>query len=155
MIENPGLTPMQRSMPQPADDRQASMSALADKLYREHHELDRLCWDMYKQINADDRAAAISSFEQFAAMMEPHFQDEDDRLFLFIVEHNPRLATFARDMAIEHDKMRQIGAEMNLALREPFGEHTLFLCERLLRVLRGHAQKEELLLFQHTDDPAH
>lgn len=134
--------------------QQLSPIELADRLYREHHELDLLCWNLYKAVNNGERTVAQAAFERFATLMEPHFHDEDDRLFVAIVAANPRLAAHAREMAIEHDKMRLLAVEMRAALAAPFGEHTLFLCERLLRVLRGHAQKEELLLFQHSSDTA-
>jgi hemerythrin-like domain-containing protein len=142
-------------MNQPAHQPQ-SMSELADRLSREHHDLDLLCWNLYKAVNAGERHTAETTFERFAALMEPHFHDEDDRLFESIVAANPRLAAHARDMATEHDKMRALAVEMRAALTRPFDQQTLFLCERLLRVLRGHAQKEELLLFQHAaSDGAH
>jgi hemerythrin-like domain-containing protein len=50
-------------------------------------------------------------------------------------------------MAREHDQLRQLTARMAEELGKPFTQETMFHCERLLRVLRGHAQKEELLLF--------
>ncbi|MFO1436146.1 MAG: hemerythrin domain-containing protein [Gammaproteobacteria bacterium] len=131
-----------------------SMHDLAARLYREHHVLDALCWDLYKAVNAGDRGRANEKFNEFIAMVEPHFHDEDDVLFVGVVATHPSLQSFAIDMAKEHDKMRSLAAEMRAELEQPFSEATLFQCERLLRVLRGHAQKEELLLFQHADAAA-
>jgi hemerythrin-like domain-containing protein len=80
-------------------------------------------------------------------MCEPHFQAEDEDLFVEVVAHDERLRVHAEDMAREHDQLRQLTARMAEELGKPFTQETMFHCERLLRVLRGHAQKEELLLF--------
>jgi len=125
------------------------MHALADRLTQEHHALDRLCWEVYKAIDAGDRATATAKFREFEAMCEPHFQAEDEELFVEVVAQDERLRVHAQDMAREHDQLRQLTARMAKELAKEFTEETMFHCERLLRVLRGHAQKEELLLFSH------
>jgi hemerythrin-like domain-containing protein len=135
----------------PAGPQTTSVQDLAARLYREHHALDVLCWDLYKAINAQDRAKAIDKLNEFISLAEPHFHDEDDVLFVNVVAGNPGLQPFAEEMATEHDKLRKLTTQMRAELEQPFSEATLFQCERLLRVLRGHAQKEELLLFMHAD----
>jgi len=127
------------------------METLVDKLLREHHQLDRLCWDLYKSLTANDPHAAAVNLEEFSTLIEPHFRAEDDQLFAQIAARDPTLQEHVDAMHREHVQLRQLIAEMAERLRSPISEATLFDCERLLRVLRGHAQKEELLLFSQAD----
>ena len=118
-----------------------------DKLEREHHALDHLCWQTYQAVSRNDQVTAILRFEEFATLSESHFRAEEELLFERLAKSNAELRGCIDSMKKEHQQLRRLKQELTLELAHSMDETTLQHCERLLRVLRVHAQKEELLLF--------
>lgn len=122
------------------------MTSDARRLLAEHHDCDRLLWDCYAALvdGAMERATAL--YAEFARVVVRHMVEEDELLFPPLAAASPLLADYVPKMLGEHAQLRSLMADFEDALSGADSDRRLMLAERLLRNLRGHTQKEELIV---------
>lgn len=122
------------------------MSTIDDQLHREHHLIDRLCNDLCETLTDRNIRKAKRMLRQLRELVNSHFTAEELDWFPRLTAHNPRLKARADELMADHVPLRRMLEEIATELDCANNERSLFLCERLLRTMRGHAQQEELLL---------
>lgn len=122
------------------------MTTPAQRLLDEHHLCDKLLWDCYSALVDRDPERARGLYGQLKSLVLEHMVLEDEHLFPPLAAQGALMADYVEKMLTEHAQLRELMAELETAMAGPIDDRTLFLAERLLRNLRGHTQKEELVV---------
>lgn len=128
-----------------------TVASIDGQLHQEHHLIDRLCDDLYETLKDRNAEAATRLLRQLRELVTAHFDAEERDWFPALAARSSRMRARAEELQSEHAPLRHMLEQIDADVRNGIGPQCLHLCERLLRTLRGHAQKEELLLFSDAD----
>lgn len=118
---------------------------------QDHRHCDALFVRAEELVNASGGADALARFEEFAAAMERHFQNEETNLFPLLEEAQPQGAGPTQVMRREHLQMRQLMAALADALRAGDTDGFAANAEMLVVMMQQHNLKEEHILYPMCD----
>lgn len=130
------------------------MESSAKRLLDDHHRCDQLLWDAYAALIDGDRIRAATLYAEFRPLILEHMELEDATLFPPLAAQSALLADYVQKMLTEHRQLRGLMEELEVAMRGEDPAQTLFLAERLMRNMRGHTQKEELMVIPALENAA-
>lgn len=129
-----------------------------EKLSTQHRDCDKAFIPIERHALLGEWDAAIASMNEFVGSMNSHFDYEEQELFPALEQAYPATAAGPIPvMLAEHQQMRELFSDLELALRDRDREQLADTAQTLLFVMQQHNVKEENVLYPIADRelPAH
>ncbi len=120
-------------------------------LFQHHKHCDEIFADAEEACGNGDWAAGAKAFAAFAGQLETHFLSEEEVLFPAFESATGMVSGPTEVMRGEHRQMRELLAQMKLALDERDGDGFGGTAETLLIMMQQHNMKEENILYPMCD----
>lgn len=130
----------------------AMTDAVSYYLTDDHSRCDHLLGACESALAAKDWTAADEAFPALRDAILRHFSMEEEILFPEIEERSPVAAGPAGVMRMEHQQMRQLLMELELALAQRSRDICLGAVETFNMLAQQHNAKEEGILYPLADD---
>lgn len=127
------------------------MTSLTEPLRDHHKHCDEAFAAAEAAASAADWTAAERQLTGFVAAMEAHFLAEEATLFPAFETATGMTAGPTRMMRLEHSQMRELFAQMGVALAQREVEEFAGAAETLLVFMQQHNMKEESILYPMCD----
>ncbi|HYW93465.1 MAG TPA: hemerythrin domain-containing protein [Gammaproteobacteria bacterium] len=124
---------------------------ISDYMTHHHRTCDRQLADAEAAVDGDDWDAASEQFTGFRAMIEQHFEMEEDVLFPEFEQRSGLTDGPTLVMRSEHEEMRKLLEQLQMALDSGDAETYLGTSETLMVMLQQHNMKEENMLYPMAD----
>jgi iron-sulfur cluster repair protein YtfE (RIC family) len=121
-------------------------------LFQHHKHCDEIFADAEEACGKGDWDAGTRTFATFAGQLETHFLSEEEVLFPAFESATGMVSGPTEVMRGEHRQMRDLLAQMKLALDERDGEGFGGAAETLLIMMQQHNMKEENILYPMCDN---
>ena len=125
--------------------------SLAEALTADHRHCDRLLALVESATGREDWSLIASQVDGLEQAMEHHLRFEEESLFPSLETAAPMASGPTGVMRIEHRQMRQLLAELLVAVGARDADECLGLLETLHLVIQQHNAKEEAVLYPMAD----
>lgn len=133
------------------------METIPSYLTARHRHCDESFIAAESAVASSDWAKAGGQWQIFTTDLEHHFQQEEQILFPEFENATGMTMGPTQVMCAEHSQMRELLAEMDLALTMQNKDQFLGLSETLMILMQQHNMKEEQMLYpmtqSHLPDP--
>jgi hypothetical protein len=123
------------------------------RITSQHGQLDRLCREVYIQIDKYGAAPAIGDYLLFMTALEAHMTVEEDIYFPALHGLRPDAGPELADLVGEHAGVRSQAEEVRSLLKAGDGEAARLALDRLARGISRHESAEEKLISRITEGP--
>ena len=123
--------------------------AIRHELVKQHASLEAAVQELLRRASQPDQRELQKSWAAFETDLLRHLDLEEQSLFALVESAHPEEI---RELRVEHDRIRDVVGELGIycdlhAVRK----HAL---DRLVRMLRSHAEREDATLYRWVDEQA-
>jgi iron-sulfur cluster repair protein YtfE (RIC family) len=116
-----------------------------------HKECDEQFALAEESVANGDWDSGSTQWHEFTSELEKHFTREETILFPEFEEQTGMTGGPTQMMRMEHEQMRALVNEINVAAKNEDKDHFLALTETLMITMQQHNMKEEQILYPMTD----
>lgn len=127
------------------------MTTFSEYLGSDHQRCDQLFADAEAAVESGDWQWAGKAHREYIAAMQHHFAMEEQELFPAFENASGNTAGPTAVMRHEHQQMRSLFGDMEVALAEQNADDYLGSAETLLILMQQHNAKEEQILYPMSD----
>ena len=123
------------------------MNSIPDYMTVKHRECDDVYSEAENAVAKEDWSLAETKWQSFVDELELHLQGEETILFPAFETATGMTSGPTHVMRMEHEQMRAMVKDLNIALETKNKDEFLGLSETLMILMQQHNMKEEMMLY--------